>query len=129
MSELAVASRLPSGLQAMLPTGPRWPRKVNSSWPLAASHTLAVLSQFPVVWPVRRKSTSDLSLGALSELAVASRLPSGLQATLLTGPGWPRKVSSSWLVAVSQTLPVLSSLAVASRLPSGLQATLQTGAR
>ena len=54
------------------------------------------------------------------------RLPSGLNATLLTQPVCPLRVRISWPVAASHTFTVLSQLPVAMRLPSGLNATLLT---
>ena len=60
--------------------------------------------------------------------AVASRCPSGLNATPVTGPVWP--VSGSprgWPVSGFHSRTVPSSLAVASRCPSGLNATPVTG--
>ena len=62
----------------------------------------------------------------LSSEALASVLPSGLKATLLTVPRCPFKVRSSAPESVSQSRTVLSSEALASVLPSGLKATLQT---
>src|SRR5436189_256370 len=63
-------------------------------------------------------------------LTEASVLPSGLNATLVTGPvllvsGKPRRV---W-VATSHSRTVAVSLADASMRPSGLNATLVTGAK
>src|SRR5262245_26723540 len=54
------------------------------------------------------------------------RLPSGLQATLLTPISWPETDWSSLPLSASQSFVVLSALAEAMRLPSGLQATLLT---
>ena len=64
-----------------------------------------------------------------SSLAEASRLPSGLNATLMTSPVCPLRVRVSCPVPASHTFTVLSSLAEASRLPSGLNATLVTAVR
>jgi hypothetical protein len=62
----------------------------------------------------------------LSLLPVASCLPSGLKATLLTALLWPCKVAVHVPLTRSHTLAVLSLLPVASCLPSGLKATLLT---
>src|ERR1017187_7604732 len=62
----------------------------------------------------------------LSQLPVAMRVPSGLQATLNTEPSWSSNVCNNLPVAASQTLAVRSTLPVTRRLPSGLQATLKT---
>ena len=55
--------------------------------------------------------------------AVASRVPSGLNATPDTSSVWPVRVRTVVPVAGSHSRTVLSSLAVASRVPSGLNAT------
>ena len=59
-----------------------------------------------------------------SELAEASRLPSGLNATLQTSSVCPLRVRNSCPVAASQIFTVWSKLPEASRLLSGLNATL-----
>ena len=61
-----------------------WPRRVSTSVPLEASHTFTVWSSLPV----------------------ASRLPSGLQATRYTGRLWPRRVSNSVPLEASHTCTV-----------------------
>jgi hypothetical protein len=59
-------------------------------------------------------------------LAVATLVPSGLNATALTGPSWPSRANSDLAVA-SNTRADPSSLAVATRVPpSGLNATART---
>ena len=63
------------------------------------------------------------SRAVLSTLVVASSLPSGLNATPITGSVWPIRIRVRAPVAVSHSRAVLSTLAVASRLPSGLNAT------
>ena len=76
--------------------------------------------------------TAAASSGVKSHvLTVWSRLPefsvrpSGLKATLLTGPVWPRKLRTSFAVRVSQIFTVLSSPAEANQCPSpGLKATV-----
>ena len=61
--------RFPSGLKFTLQTESEWPWSVSVSWPVAASHTLIVLSELPLTM----------------------RFPSGLKFTLKTadqsGPG------------------------------------------
>ena len=58
------------------------------------------------------------------------RLPSGLNATLVTQPVCPLRAGRSAApVSASHTFTVLSPLPVAMRLPSGLNATLVTAAR
>ena len=59
-----------------------------------------------------------------SSLPVASRLPSGLQATLLTVPLWPLQGQQFLARARVPHLRRVVLAPVASRLPSGLQATL-----
>ena len=51
--------------------------------------------------------------------------PSGLKATVLIWPVWPRRVMASWSVDASQSLTVPSQLAEARVRPSGLNATLE----
>src|SRR5262249_30948633 len=63
-SSLPLARRWPSGLKATLRTTLPWPRRVASSAPLRASHSLTVLSSLPL----------------------ASRRPSGLNATIGPAP-------------------------------------------
>ena len=63
----------------------------------------------------------------LSQLAVTTRVPSGLNAALHTAALMLRAAAESGLpVAASQTRAVLSSLAVTTRVPSGLNAALPT---
>ena len=74
----------------------------------------------PRGWPV----SASHSRTVLSSLALASRCPSGLNATPLTAPVWP--VSGSprgWPVSASHSRTVPSALALARRCPSGLNAT------
>ena len=74
-------------------------------WPVSASHTLTVLSPLPETM----------------------RVPSGLNATLLTRSGVAVEgCADRWPVSASHTLTVLSSLPETMRLPSGLNATLVT---
>ena len=54
------------------------------------------------------------------------RLPSGLNATLVTMSVCPLRERTSWPVAASHTFTVLSSLPLTMRLPSALNATLVT---
>ena len=98
--------RLPSGLNATLHTMPVWPVSGEpTGWPVAASHTRTVLSPLrggdafavgaerhaghevrvalegePTGWPVAASHTRTV----LSTLPEAMRLPSGLNATLVT---------------------------------------------
>src|SRR5262245_54674369 len=78
----------------------------TSAWPDGnSSHTLAVLSSEPVT----------------------RRAPSGVTATLGTGPVWPLSVACSAKVLASHTLAVLSAAEpVTRRAPSGVTATLHT---
>jgi hypothetical protein len=65
----------------------------------------------------------------LSQLALARRLPSGLNATDKTESAWPRRISGSACGGSSDhTRTVLSSLALARCAPSGLNATELTEA-
>ena len=61
-----------------------------------------------------------------SDAAVASRLPSALQATSLMMSRWPLRVVTIWPDPTFQSLTVWSSLAVARSSPSGLNATEPT---
>src|ERR1039458_2733614 len=103
LSWLAVARNLPSGLKLKLVSPASWPRNLSNSCPLWASQIAAVLSPS----------------------AVATRSPSGLNATAET-PWWPLKVSTSSLLDISNSFTVLSLLAAARREPSGLNATQLT---
>ncbi len=60
-----------------------------------------------------------------SPLPVATRVPSGLNATARTMPSWSRRASSA-PVAASNTRAERSPLPVATRVPSGLNATART---
>ena len=62
----------------------------------------------------------------LSSLPLASVIPSGLKATLLTGAVCPVRIAHCSPVAAFQRRIVLSALPLASVRPSGLKATLQT---
>src|SRR5207249_8412182 len=77
------ASSLPSGLKATHRTPKSRHARVCSSLPVAAFHTLTVLSS-----------------------PLARRVPSGLKATQVTSPVCPRKVARSWPVAASHTFSV-----------------------
>src|SRR4051812_21806507 len=72
------------------------------SGPVVASQTRAVVSLLPV----------------------RTRLPSGLNATLVTLPVCPLRAAFSCPVSASQTRAIVSQLPVSTRLPSGLNATL-----
>src|SRR5437588_538662 len=74
------------------------------SVPLSASQTFTVMSPLPLTM----------------------RLPSGLNATLVTWFLCPLRVSVSVPLSASQTFTVQSSLPLTMRLPSGLNATLVT---
>ncbi len=63
------------------------------------------------------------SFTVLSYPPVARCSPSGLKATASTRPWWPPSSSTSWPVAVSQTIALPSPLALAMRESSGLTAT------
>ena len=73
-SQLAVASRVPSGLKATSAMVPVWPRRVKSDWPVAASQMMTLASWEPLV---------------------ANRLPLGLKATPVTSPACPARLNSS----------------------------------
>lgn len=62
----------------------------------------------------------------LSSELLASRVASGLKATLLTESLCPSKVASLTPLIASQIMIVLSSDPLASRIPSGLTAMLVT---
>ena len=157
-SPLPVATRVPSGLNATAFTVPSWSSRASSA-PVAASNTralrslpqriaaaggypgavraerhrvhLAVVVQAGDSAPVAASNTRaprSLLLNG-SPLPVATRVPSGLNATAFTGSSWSRR-ESSVPVAASNTwaLPPLtgSPLPVATRVPSGLNATAFT---
>src|SRR6185369_4074649 len=100
LSKLALAMRLPSGLNTTQVTPSAWPRRERSSVPLEASQTFTVLS----------------------ELALAIRLPSGLNTTLVTNTPCPLSVRSSVPLSASHTCTSCL-LPQARRLPLGLNAT------
>ena len=92
---------MPSGENATELTPPECPSKVRISCPLAASHSLSVLSELPE----------------------SRRVPSGENATEVTASECPSKVRISRPLAASHSLSVLSSLPDSTRVPSGENAT------
>src|SRR5262249_38361191 len=108
------ASRLPSGLQATLETKPVSPHRVSKTFPLAASQTSVVWCPITSRLPSGLQDTSETKslsrrrvintcplaashtlatpagtsspFQSPSQLAVATRLPSGLHATVFTWP-------------------------------------------
>src|SRR5438034_1290675 len=106
LSSDAVTMRLPSGLNAALPTPRVWPLSGSPiGLPVSASHSRAVQSPD----------------------AVIMRLPSGLNAALNTQSEWPSSGLPIGLpVSASHTRAVRSADAVMMRLPSGLNAALKT---
>ena len=135
----AVASRVPSGLNATLMTPP-WPARVRRCWPVQGAQPrrpggrvpqprrLAVgggeqvpsglnatptTPRTPPVWSARVRRCSPVagshSRAVLSQrCAVASRVPSGLNATPMTPPVWPARVRRCSPVAGSHSRAVLS---------------------
>ena len=81
-------------------------RRATSSWWLRK-----VISSLPV--------SLDQVFTVLSALAVASRRPSALKATSVSGPSCPRKLKSFSPVVPRKTSTVASVLGIASRWPSG----------
>ena len=77
------------------------------------------------VWPlsvrIAAPSGTDQSLTDWSTLALATILPSGLNATVVTALLWPGIVTSIFPSGIAQRVTVL--LPAASTFPSGLQAT------
>src|SRR5262249_3018751 len=71
--------------------------------------------------------SASQTLTVRSTPPLASRLPSGDHATLLTSPACPFSASDCFPVPASQILAVPSADAVARSLPSGDQDTLLTG--
>ena len=65
------------------------------------------------------------TFAVLSPLPVTMRLPSGLNATLVTGSVCPLSRAGAVPVRASHTFAVLSQLPVTMRVPSGLNATLR----
>ena len=66
------------------------------------------------------------TLAVLSKDAVTTRVPSGLNAALSTGPVCPESVASAAPVLASHKRAVPSSEAVTTRVPSGLNAAPST---
>ena len=74
----------------------------------------------PIGWPVLLSHSRTV----LSSLPETMRLPSGLNATLVTPCVWPISgAPMGWPVSASHSRTVLSSLPETMRLPSGLNAT------
>ena len=97
-SEALLASERPSGENATVLIKPSWPCNVRSSWPVAGSHSLMLVSKLPE----------------------ARVLPSGENATIRIQPLCPLSTRSCWPVAASHTRTVFSSIAPeASSLLSG----------
>jgi hypothetical protein len=93
----ADASSLLSGENAMAVAAPPWPSSVCNVAPVAGFHSLTMLS-------------SDVRLSSDVQLppdADASSLPSGENATAMTGRLWPSSVCSATPVAGSHSLTVL----------------------
>ena len=86
ISELAVTTSFPSGLNDALATPLSWRRGLPMALPVAASHTRAVLSK----------------------LAVTTSFPSGLNDALATSFSWRRGLPMALPVAASHTRAVLS---------------------
>jgi hypothetical protein len=110
LSELPLASVLPSGLHATESTKPAWPLSVRSSCPLPLSHNFTVLSSH-CRWPascrpdsmpptltgagVAAQRAQQLPAPAIPQLhrirprlPLASVLPSGLHATEVNSSWW-----------------------------------------
>ena len=140
---------MPSGLNATLITASVWPVSGwPMGWPVSASHTRTVLSLLPEAMrcAVGAERHAAHRLGVAGEwladglagvgvphphrvvpLPETMRVPSGLNATLITGPVWPVSgAPMGWPVAASHSRTVLSALPEAMRCPSGLNATLDT---
>ena len=81
------------------------------------------MSGSPIGFPVAASQIRAV----LSKDAVTMRLPSGLNAALITASSWPLSGSPTGLpLSASQIRAVLSKDAVTMRLPSGLNAALNT---
>ena len=125
-SQLAETMRLPSGLNATLMTELVCPLRVRISWPVAASQTFTVLSLLPRddAFAVGAERHADDSVGVPLEgedflarvgvpdlhrlvpaAAEAMRLPSGLNATLLTSCVCPLRERTSWPVSRPRPSP------------------------
>src|SRR5262245_17628888 len=108
----APARRLPSGLNAMVSTPVAdFGGSEKTSWPVVVSQSLT------------SPPGSVVLLRASVPHADASRLPSGLNATVTTRPVWPSSLKSCLPVAASHRITRLSEAHDASRLPSGLKVT------
>ena len=111
-SSLPVATRVPSGLNATAYTRPSWSRRAISA-PVAASNTralpsLAAAGGHPGAVRAERHrghpavvvQAGYLGAGrrvehpraAVASLPVATRVPSGLNATAFTRPSWSRRL-------------------------------------
>ena len=138
------AIRLPSGLKTTLATYPYPPKgqHLSARGRIPDLHRFVRSTRDPR--PVRTEGDAGdqirvpsqgqglLTPGRIPDLHASSprplaiRFPSGLKATLNTGPVCPRKVNVSWPVDASQTFTVLSPDPLAIRFPSGLKATWDT---
>jgi hypothetical protein len=111
-------------------------RRESSTMMRSGSHHL---NQTASIRPTSRQQTCSLTLrglpvaalhtrAVLSELAVTIRVPSGLNAALLTDALCSRGLLRGLPVAALHTRAVLSELAVTIRVPSGLNVALTTNA-
>ena len=141
-----MARRRPSGLNATLQSGPRWPLKIVSSLPVAAFQMRAAPSADAVATspPLGAKMAAQTASGWRNSM---SRPVSGSQTRALLsfqivmicrpfGPNcapsaqlWPVDRASSRPDLALHSRTVLSVDAVITRLPSSLKATLRTDCR
>src|SRR6266852_1491116 len=142
-----LAMSRPSGLQATANTRSVCPASVSRTRRLSTSHSLTVRSQLPLarvllsgakaspVTPVVCSvSLCTQGVGWVfclshpricpSKLPLASRLPSGLQASAYTGPLWPERVWRCVPDVASQSRTVASFPPLASVHPSGAKVRL-----
>src|SRR5213080_925791 len=141
-----LASQFPSGLTWSRCTVPRCARQTRTHSPLCTSHQRSLPSLPPLTstapvgpqasafiialtsFKVYGRSPLCTSQTKISPLSLpppplASRVPSGLQATLMTMPRCPRSFSSSVPSEASHRHTLPSSPPLARHMPSGLQAT------
>ena len=139
--------RAPSGEKRLHRLALSWPRRTNSSVPLAASHTRTVLSSGPAddARAIRRergtrqksrrgragpearpRSPRPTPAPCRQQTPLTMRAPSGENPAAVTRSSWPRRTRSSSPLAASHTRTVSSSDPLTMRAPSGENAAAET---
>src|SRR5215510_10075161 len=109
------------GVAAVLICCPFWCETTLRGGPCQSLHSFLCAATSASVAPIH-------SFTVLSALPLASRRPSGANATDETEPPWPLRVATARCVCTSHSRTVPSSLPLASRRPSGANATDETEA-